>query len=161
MTMLARIEASDSNADRRRANRRVLRLQVVGMMSDRPGEDVLIHDLSASGLLIETSADLAVGARLEIELPEAGRREARVVWGDGRYFGCQFGSPVATGALSAAQLRNPVAPVAEFQAAFAGSAEVPIERLPLPARVQIIGALALGTWALVLIPIAMATHFIF
>ena len=161
MTMLARIEASDINADRRRANRRVLRLQVAGMMSDRPGEDVLIHDLSASGLLIETSADLAVGARLEIELPEAGRREARVVWGDGRYFGCQFGSPVATAALSAAQLRNPAASVEKFQAAFVGSGEAPIARLPLATRFAVVGALAVGAWALVLAPVAVATHFVF
>lgn len=157
MTMLARIEANGIDADRRRANRRVLRLQVAGAISAGPGEDVLIHDLSSNGLLIETSAELAVGARLEVELPEAGRAEARVMWSDGRYFGCQFVSIIPTAALSAAQLRSPARATA-LQPAFAGPDAMPVALLPLPARLQLIGALALGAWALVLAPILIATH---
>ena len=44
------------------------------------GVDVVIHDLSADGMLVETSASLRKGARLEVELPEAGATLAKVVW---------------------------------------------------------------------------------
>lgn len=152
MTMLARIEASDLDADRRRANRRLLKLQVPGLVPDRPGVAVLIHDLSRSGLLIETSADLGVGARLEVELPEAGHTDAQVMWANGRYFGCRFDSALDARALSAAQLMSPAAVSAPVEAAN--------DHLPLATRIKVVGALALGAWALVLVPVAMAASII-
>lgn len=156
MTMLARIETSDLDADRRRANRRLLKLQVPGLVPDRPGVDVVIHDLSCSGLLIETSADLSVGARLEVELPEAGPTEAAVMWADGRYFGCRFDNALPARALSAAQLMSPAA----CAPAIPGPADAANDRLPLATRIKVVGALALGAWALVLLPVAVAARVI-
>jgi transcriptional regulator with XRE-family HTH domain len=64
----------------------------------------VVHDLSATGLLLETSIELAVDERLEVELPEATNARARVIWKSGNLFGCQFTSPLPRAALSAAQL---------------------------------------------------------
>jgi hypothetical protein len=70
---------------------------------------VTIHDVSATGLLIETATELAVLDDLEIELPEAGFTPALVVWSSGRFYGCQFKERISQAAISAALLRSPAA----------------------------------------------------
>ena len=57
-------------------------------------------------MLIETSAELAVGEPLEVDIPEAGASQAVVVWGNGRLFGCEFQTPIPPAAVSAALLRS-------------------------------------------------------
>jgi hypothetical protein len=60
------------------------------------------------GVLIETSADLSIGERLEVHIPEAGATAAKVVWNSGRFYGCEFRTRIPRGAVSAAMLRSPV-----------------------------------------------------
>lgn len=86
--------------DRRRTVRRSLHLGVGGA-----GEPVTIHDLSLTGALIETSIPMLVGAMFEVELPNAGKVDATVVWNSGEYYGCQFDLPIAPSVLSAALLQ--------------------------------------------------------
>ena len=107
MSLLAQLEPSDSTANRRSAARRTLRLQAVGTTTSQSAAQVTIHDLSLTGLLIETSADLAAGERIDVEVPEAGMAEAKVVWSSGRFFGCKFKRPIPPAALSSAILRSP------------------------------------------------------
>jgi hypothetical protein len=99
MAMLAFFEEQPLN-DRRRTVRRSLHLGLGGS-----GEPVTVHDLSLTGALIETSIPMLVGAMFEIELPQAGKVEATVVWNSGEYYGCQFELPIAPSALSAALLQ--------------------------------------------------------
>ncbi len=160
MTMLARIESVETVHDRRRADRHLLRLEVPGATPERTGAAVLIHDLSLSGLLIESSAELPAGAKLEIELPEAGLTRATVVWSTGRYLGCRFDTPLLPAAISAARLKNAFggAPL------FAREADSVVEDPGAPAvsegdarrlgRLRLVGALAIAAWTLLLIPIA-------
>lgn len=92
--------------DGRRATRRTLRLEVQAFSAgDATG--ALIHDLSETGLLIETSAALKVGETFQVELPEIGTTPGRVVWARVRFFGCRFTSRVSRAAVSAALLRSP------------------------------------------------------
>ena len=107
MSLLAHLEPRDSTGNRRSAARRTLRLQALGATASQADADVLIHDLSLSGLLIETSAGLAAGERIDVDLPEAGPTEAKVVWTSGRFFGCKFKRPIPPAALSSAILRSP------------------------------------------------------
>jgi hypothetical protein len=107
MSLLAHLEPSSSTSNRRSAARRTLRLQAAGATASEPGAQVVIHDLSLTGLLIETSAGLAAGERIDIEIPEAGPTEATVVWNSGRFFGCKFRRPIPPAALSSAILRSP------------------------------------------------------
>ena len=122
MSMVAYFQELEPSADRRRAPRRALRLGVEGA-----GEPVTILDLSLTGALIETSVPMLVGAAFEVELPEAGRIEAEVVWNSGEYYGCQFTLPITPAVLSAALLqgepqreqtghRDPVAELHELNA---------------------------------------------
>jgi len=107
MSLLAHLDPSDPTANRRSAARRTLRLQSLGTTASQSAAQVTIHDLSLTGLLIETSADLAADERIDVEVPEAGLTEAKVVWSSGRFFGCRFKRPIPPAALSSAILRSP------------------------------------------------------
>jgi hypothetical protein len=103
MTISAQLQITPA-ADRRGWTRRSLSL-VSSLQST--GSDVTIHDVSATGLLIETTAELAVFDDLEIELPEAGFTPALVVWSSGKFYGCQFKQRISQAAISASLLRSP------------------------------------------------------
>ena len=105
MVLQARLAASRA-VNRRTSPRRTLRLESTLVLE---GESVTIHDISNTGLLLETSASLAEGQRLDVDLPEIGLAKATVVWASARFFGCRFTSPVSKAAVSAALLRSPVA----------------------------------------------------
>jgi hypothetical protein len=68
---------------------------------------VLIHNISEGGMLIETSARLAVGDVLQVHLPHVGSTDARIIRSDARFFGCRFADRISKGAVSAALLRAP------------------------------------------------------
>jgi hypothetical protein len=108
MTMLAHFEERAQNAgDRRGSARRALRLDVESTVESRGMAHVTIHDLSLTGVLIETSTPLAAGEIFEVDVPGTGNVEATVVWNSGEFYGCQFQESISTAALSAALLRSP------------------------------------------------------
>lgn len=107
MAISAFFEAAASGESRGTA-RRTLHLETSGRAASGGDASVLIHNASETGLLIETAADLDEGERIEVDLPEAGPTEARVVWSSGTLHGCRFEAPIAKGALSAAELRSVV-----------------------------------------------------
>ena len=100
------LELSPST-DRRRYVRRALKLG-----AGSGNDPVTVHDLSLTGALIETSEPMLVGAIFEVELPQAGKVEATVVWNSGEFYGCQFALPITPAALSAAQLKGDAHPAA-------------------------------------------------
>lgn len=120
------------------------------------GEEVVVHDLSATGLLIETRAKLRKNARIEVELPEVGGTVATVVWRSGDFFGCEFAKPIPKAALSAARLRNPfeapaVAQPSEISFDEDEDAEEFIDdRAPFAVRMRVILGSAILLWALIL-----------
>ncbi len=107
MSIEARFD-SEFSADPRGARRRTLHLGVSGRFSSGSDGAVTVHNISATGMLIETATTLAEGETIVVDLPEAGEREARVVWVDAPMHGCRFDEQLGTGALSAAQLRGAV-----------------------------------------------------
>ena len=154
MAMLAQLEQRGSN--RRDFDRRILKLRLAGATVSEGSVVVLVHDLSLTGLLIETSADLSVGSDLAIDLPETGLRPARVVWNSGQYFGCQFHEPISTGGMSAALLMNPFVPEPELPYAFDGeSVDGESDKLPIRTRLWIMIGLALASWTVVLMIFAL------
>lgn len=102
----ARLTIESKASDNRSATRRSLRLEVQAS-SPNDVSSAFIHNLSERGLLIESATDLAIGEMIEVALPEAGACEARVIWSDGSFFGCEFLRPVPRAAVSAALLRAP------------------------------------------------------
>jgi hypothetical protein len=101
--------------DRRSAQRRKLSL---GSSLQATGDAVTILDFSATGMLIETAAELVPFDSFQIDLPEVGFRQAVIIWNSGRYYGCELNEPVPQAAISAALLRSAPA--------------VPVDQLPLP-----------------------------
>ncbi|MGB3711285.1 MAG: helix-turn-helix domain-containing protein [Erythrobacter sp.] len=89
----------------RRSARRALRLETSGALPDGEEANVVVHNLSAAGLLIETDLSLDVGDTLAIDLPEVGPVGAEIVWQSGRLNGCAFQQALGEAALSATQLR--------------------------------------------------------
>jgi hypothetical protein len=90
--------------NRRYASRRALRL---GATLADSGVEVLIHDLSPTGLLIETAHPLGQGETLFVDLPERGPTAASVAWSSGRFHGCAFELSIPAATVSAALLRSP------------------------------------------------------
>ena len=105
MALPAEIRETQS-AERRGAVRRTLQLSIDNQLSHDALEAV-IRDLSKYGLLVETAADLALGERLYVDLPETGIRAAVVVWRRGNLFGCEFQVPLTKKIVSATLLRAP------------------------------------------------------
>lgn len=121
--------------DARSAARRTLCLQV----SAHASSDVtaaLIHNLSETGLLLETSADLQVGEMLQVDLPHAGATTALVIWNRDRFVGCEFASPVSRAAMSAALLRNPVFPGPQSQTVPVADIAPEYDNIPLESEEQ-------------------------
>lgn len=95
-------------ADKRFDARRKLSLLASGVRHDGTGLEVQIHNISGTGLLLESDVKLAAGDRIEIELPHAGDITAVVIWASGRLFGCQFEGPVSPATLSAVELKSAI-----------------------------------------------------
>jgi hypothetical protein len=101
MAVVAHFEEHSEKAERRRSVRRALKLG-----AGAAGESVTIRDISLTGMLLETSKPMLVGASFEIELPHSGAVSALVVWNSGEYYGCEFDRPISPAAVSAARLQG-------------------------------------------------------
>ena len=106
MPIAAHFEPTPHRDDPRRSVRHTLRLEALGATANGEQARVTVHNISASGLLIETAAALDIGETIALELPEAGQRSATVSWASEAYYGCQFDRPLSPAELSAAQLRG-------------------------------------------------------
>lgn len=156
MVIQARLAGSKA-ANRRFSPRRALKLQSVLAAE---GEVVTIHDISNTGLLLETKVRLVEGQRLGVDLPDIGFTQAEVVWASGRFFGCRFDTPVSKAAVSAALLRNPVpsgdrdseerAWEALGRHIEGAESDATRERLSFSNRLRVIVAVSLGLWAAIL-----------
>ena len=130
------------------------RLRLGSILADS-GEEVLIHNLSVTGFLIETSADLTCGESLQVELPEGGPTSASVVWQRGGLYGCEFAVRVPGAVVSAAMLRNPTLPAQSQsgpEAAFAKGIAVEADeqdRYSLRTRILVILGLSAALWVLI------------
>ena len=90
-----------------------MRLSVTGRTREGQTGEVLIHDLSTHGILVQTEESLAIGEVIEVELPRTGVHHIEVVWASGSFFGCRFLEPVPPAAISAALLRSVPEPVSQ------------------------------------------------
>jgi hypothetical protein len=151
MQALARLERIESR-NRRVAPRRQLTL---GAVLPETGDKAVILDLSTTGILIETRADLATFEQLHLELPEVGPTVATVMWNSGQYFGCEFHTPIPQAAISAALLQSPftltspaATPAVDDEEA--DKVDLADDRYPLGVRLRVILGLSIVLWALIL-----------
>jgi len=153
MQVVARIERL-KGGNRRSAVRHKLRLDATLATS---GEKALIHNLSSTGILIETTAELAAADQFEVELPDVGATLATVIWSSDNFFGCQFPQSIPSSAVSAALLRSPFTPATPAPgAADAGheetaeDADLGDDRYPFGVRLRVILGVSAALWALIL-----------
>jgi hypothetical protein len=158
MALLARIE--EQSADERGSERYRLRLNSVGQADSSGSSGVTVHELSATGFLIETDAPLTLGSAIAFELPVAGIVRGEIIWASGHYFGGQFHRPLSPDAIAAALGASrvvwpnftpssaedrdralPSAPVAP-------AISIP-ERLPIAVRTLIISGVSLLLWSVI------------
>lgn len=96
---------TDFSGNRRYAARRHLRLATA---LGPTNASAMIHDLSVTGMLLETAEEALIDDLLLVEIPNVGHVPATVVWNSGRFFGCKFDQPISVAAVSSALLQNPV-----------------------------------------------------
>ncbi len=147
MAILAELHPQRRTSERRVALRRTLQLTVRGETPTGDSAQVLIHDISVTGLLLETSADLLIGETIEVDVPEGGPTSAIVMWNSGRFFGCQFHGRISPAAVSAAALRSPFETTSDDLGS--ANAESTEKQLSPTAKAWILVGLVVATWALI------------
>ncbi|NTZ43977.1 PilZ domain-containing protein [Altererythrobacter sp. SALINAS58] len=94
-------------ADRRRTERRALRLSAAANSHSADGLPVFVLDISRGGLLLEAEPGaLAVDERVDISLPDQEVVTGRIAWQSDRFFGCEFTTTISPAAVDAALLKG-------------------------------------------------------
>lgn len=106
MPLISRPAILEHVQNRRGAARRRLRLEALGTTPAGEGVEVFVHNLSESGLLLESAVELFAGDEIMVDLPAVGPTPAGVIWSSLGLYGCKFREPISAPALSAAQLRS-------------------------------------------------------
>ena len=105
MTAVATTNRRPRALERRSAPRQRLCLEAQAGIPGAAPATILIHELSRSGFLMETSDSARIGEPVHLRLVNAEAHAARVVWSCGRHFGCEFERPLSNATLSAALLK--------------------------------------------------------
>ena len=131
----------------RASTRRKIRLRTTTNLRSGADHDVLVHDISAGGMLIETEADVLMnGDCFEVSLPETDRVNAEVVWQSGQFSGCKFVDSLTTGVVSAALLK--AEPEQKFPEALPSRSAARLEpelNLAVPALISLLMWAAIAT----------------
>ncbi|MBV7258306.1 helix-turn-helix domain-containing protein [Erythrobacter crassostreae] len=106
MVLKAHLDPVAAVFDERRDARRAMQLETSGVLPGGTDANVIVHNLSAVGLLLETDLTLNAGEVLSIALPDVGPVDAAIVWQSEHLFGCAFTDALPEGALAAAQLHS-------------------------------------------------------
>ena len=161
MAITARLEQA-KGLDRRTSARRKISF-VTSLGTSR--RYLTIHDLSSTGMLIETSAKLPLFEPVQIDLPEAGSQQAIVVWTSGQFYGCEFQERLSKAAISATLLRSkprkaekllpeaqpvPRAPRVKAKAVEHQPYDGTDEKASLTVRLRVIFGSAILLWALII-----------
>ncbi len=132
MAMTVYLDNTPRSVGNGRASRRQLRLPLHGSKAAGAEIEALVHNISATGMLVESIVPLDVGEIVEVNLPHSGKTAARVIWTSEGIAGCQFEMPISPATLSAAQLRSVVgadAPAPDHRPAAVESFGVRLQRL--------------------------------
>lgn len=106
MTVKALIKTSAASPTGRSNERRAVRLEAVSFLADGSEANCEIHNISTTGLLMETDVNLDTGEYLQVKLPETGEVDARIVWRSNNFYGCEFENCITAASISAAQLQS-------------------------------------------------------
>ncbi len=147
-------QPTDSLAEKRYAPRRPVALTLHAWV-DGTERNLIVRDLSHTGFMAETVDPVALGQTIELEFPNGMRRDATVVWAGKTSAGCTFATPISKGDFSAALLKSDFAGGPATQDELPAGSEDAAARtersasakLPVWARLTVIGAASVALWA--------------
>lgn len=108
MAIRAWLQGGATDGLKARDPRRRVLLEGFGTRASGDVLPLTVHNISATGMLLECSEGLDVGALLRVDLPDGADTEAVIVWVSGLLHGCKFTRPLGRSTLSAALLRSSV-----------------------------------------------------
>lgn len=104
MALQQREAKIETSIDQRRHRRHTLLLEVETHGSETASSKAIVHDISDTGLLIETQSILSIGEMIEVKLPHSAVMEAEIIWAGNHVYGCKFTQELSPAAISAARL---------------------------------------------------------
>jgi hypothetical protein len=140
---LAPIEGPNSRAK----SRYVLRLPAEASLDDGTYVSATVLNMSQTGLLLQTAAELSSGDVLDVDLGDGTQRAAQVIWSDDSLVGCRFTASISSAGLSTARLRSPSTDAPGYAQDARGADTT--EKLPRYQRGLLIIGLALASWLIV------------
>lgn len=102
------LSKQDQIFEGRDSERIELMIEADGLVGSDKCVKVVLHNISTSGVLIETGQPLQLAQTIHVDVPEAGQVAAAVIWSSDQLYGCRFVKPLSRAALSAVKLRNPL-----------------------------------------------------
>ncbi len=111
--------------------------------------ELVVLDMSTTGLMVSTAASLELGEEVEIQFPDLCSEKLSVVWGDDDRYGLKFLTPVTSAMVASVLLRSPHARITRNGAEVLDPADGLVTKLPVAVRAwSIIGASAV-LWSLI------------
>lgn len=98
-----------SENERRSETRRHLLFATSARGEDGQSQPVLVRDISARGLLLETEDGVTLDPVVAVNLPEAGDVEAHVIWQGDKLAGCRLDSHLSQPTIDAVRAKGEAA----------------------------------------------------
>lgn len=117
-----------SENERRSEARRHLLFATSARGADGESQPVLVRDISARGLLLETEEDSVLDPVITVSLPEAGDVEANVIWQGDKLAGCRLDDHLSQGTIDAVRAKGEAAHAEQPDEDSDGSEEAPAPR---------------------------------
>ena len=95
-----------SDSERRSEARRHLLFATTAVGEDGEGQPVLVRDISARGLLLETEEGVALDQVVSVNLPEAGDVTAHVIWQGDKLAGCRLDGHLSQATIDAVRAKG-------------------------------------------------------
>jgi transcriptional regulator with XRE-family HTH domain len=98
-----------SENERRSEARRHLLFATTARGHDGESQPVLVRDISARGLLLETEEGVTLDPVIAVGLPEAGDVEAHVIWQGDKLAGCRLDNHLSQATIDAVRVKGEAA----------------------------------------------------
>lgn len=98
-----------SEDERRSEIRRHLLFATSARGADGDSQPVLVRDISASGLLLETEEGVRLDPMISVSLPEAGDVAAQVIWQGAKLAGCRLDQHLSQTTIDAVRIKGDAA----------------------------------------------------
>lgn len=114
-----------SENERRSETRRHLLFATTVRGEDGESQPVLVRDISARGLLLETEEGVTLDPVVAVGLPETGDVEAHVIWQGDKLAGCRLDNHLSQATIDAVRIKGEAAHAEQPERSDDGGAAIP------------------------------------